>query len=302
MFDGSSVTLAPDTLFDVMKPTKVVVHGWGGETHIDEIFASAYAEAGLDYNIIGVDWRDMEGPAQEQVVEGGVYTAHFLQALIEDYSLLLEDVHPIGWSYGAHFVGGLLFALMKFLQKIKFTFYFSANIGKEINMGDKGKLRRITVLDPGQYGFQGPWHTDLIISKDDADYVDVIHTDAVAYGFLRPLGHADFYPNGGSYQPCSCDHNCTDIDCLGWSDHGRAPAYFEESILSPSKFPSWRCDMEWEDFLVQRNCPYDPASNVLVSMGEYSDYDGFPEEGIYYLTTNKGSPYSCEEEDCFIPE
>ena len=107
VFDGSSITLAPDTLFDVMKPTKVVVHGWGGETHIDEIFASAYAEAGLDYNIIGVDWRDMEGPAQEQVVEVGVYTAHFLQALVADFSLLLEDVHPIGWSYGAHVVGRL---------------------------------------------------------------------------------------------------------------------------------------------------------------------------------------------------
>ena len=65
VFVGSSVTLSPDTLYDVTKPTKLVVHGWGGETHIDEIFALAYAEAGLDYNIIGVDWRNMEGPAQE---------------------------------------------------------------------------------------------------------------------------------------------------------------------------------------------------------------------------------------------
>ena len=105
VFDGSSVTLSPDTLYDVTKPTKVVVHGWGGERHIDETFALAYAEAGLDYNIIGVDWRNMEGPAQEQVVEVGVYTAHFLKALIDDYNLLLEDVHPIGWSYGAHVVG-----------------------------------------------------------------------------------------------------------------------------------------------------------------------------------------------------
>ena len=180
-------------------------------------------------------------------------------------------------------------------------FCLLANIGKEINRGDMGKLRRITALDPGQYGFQGPWHQELIISKDDADYVDVIHTDAMAYGFLRPLGHADFYPNGGSYQPCSCDHNCTDIDCLGWSDHGRAPAYYEESILSQSKFPSWRCDLEWGNFVVDRSCPYDSASSVI-SMGEYSDNNGIPEEGIYYLTTNNGSPYSCEEEECFLPQ
>ena len=114
VFDGSNVTLAPDTLFDVTKPTKVVVHGWGGETHIDEIFAAAYAEAGLDYNIIGVDWRDMEGPAQEQVVEVGVYVAHFLQALVEDYSLLIDNVHPIGWSYGAHVVGRPLLSSIQF--------------------------------------------------------------------------------------------------------------------------------------------------------------------------------------------
>ena len=39
---------------------KVVVHGFGGEIHIDEKFAAAYAEAGLDYNVIGVDWRDVQ--------------------------------------------------------------------------------------------------------------------------------------------------------------------------------------------------------------------------------------------------
>jgi hypothetical protein len=36
--------------------------------------------------------------------------------------------------------------------------------------------------------------------------VDVIHTDgsssiAGGFGHLDPLGHVDFYPNGGSVQP-----------------------------------------------------------------------------------------------------
>ena len=104
-FDGSIVTLAPETLFNPDKPTKVVVHGWGGDHYLDKIFSAAYAEAGLDYNIIGVDWREMEGPPQKQVVEVGVYAAHFLQALARDYGLILQDAHPIGWSYGAHVVG-----------------------------------------------------------------------------------------------------------------------------------------------------------------------------------------------------
>ena len=36
--------------------------------------------------------------------QGTRYSAHFLEALME-YGLKLEDVHPIGWSYGAHVVG-----------------------------------------------------------------------------------------------------------------------------------------------------------------------------------------------------
>ena len=39
----------------------------GTETWPDEYLNSAYMEAGLDYNILGVDWRPMEGPAKTQV-------------------------------------------------------------------------------------------------------------------------------------------------------------------------------------------------------------------------------------------
>merc|ERR1719369_2334467 len=88
-FDGTQVTLSQDTKFDPAKPTKLVVHGWGGGTHIDQIFAVAYARAGADYNVIGVDWRDMEGSPQDQVVEVGVYAAHFVQELVMEFGLKL---------------------------------------------------------------------------------------------------------------------------------------------------------------------------------------------------------------------
>lgn len=35
------------------------------------------------------------------------------------------------------------------------------------------------------------------LSSSDAAFVDVIHTDGGILGYPWPLGHADFFPNGG---------------------------------------------------------------------------------------------------------
>ena len=64
------VTLAEGSRFEPGRATKVVVHGWGGGD-LHEYFNSAYVESGADYNVIGVDWREMEGTPQEQVQEVG---------------------------------------------------------------------------------------------------------------------------------------------------------------------------------------------------------------------------------------
>ena len=43
--------------------------------------------------------------------------------------------------------------------------------------------------------------------------------------------------------------------------------------------------MSWEEFEVERSCPYEGQQKV--SMGEWSTQFGPPDEGIYYLTTNE---------------
>jgi len=299
-FDGEQVIFDEETRFDPGKLSKVVVHGWGGGLHLDEYLNSAYMEAGLDYNILGVDWRQMEGNAKTQVDEVGIYTAHFLEAL-QEFGLELQDVHAIGFSYGAHVV---------------------ASLGREVVRRGLKRLPRITCLDPGVIGFGN--HPELVITPEDADYVDIIHTDSDHMSFLEPLGHADFYPNGGLNQLCSCSNKCDDIPCDN-GDHKRAPVYYRESILSRGSFPSWRCTQGWDAFLEANfTCPYD-ASGSLVSMGEWSSarssnsklenfgsnskLDNFASKipkgsvpsGVYYLHTRRESPFSCEEISCFVP-
>ena len=90
------------------------------------------------------------------------------------------------------------------------------------------KIARGTGLDTvGNFGFEN--------AKNYFEYVDAIHTSA-PFGKTARRGHIDFYPNGGSIQPCTCKNPCPDIDCeSSWQqsdNHKRAPAYFEVFLFT----------------------------------------------------------------------
>lgn len=94
-------------------------------------------------------------------------------------------MHLIGHSLGAHTVG---------------------YAGEQIE-----GLGWITGLDPAEPYFQ---YLDPKIRLDptDAKFVEAIHTDAktillLGYGMLQPVGHLDFYVNGGYQQP-----GCNPVD------------------------------------------------------------------------------------------
>lgn len=96
----------------------------------------------------------------------------------------LEKIHLIGHSLGSHVVG---FAGKKF---------------KELT-GDK--IRLITALDPAGPEFEVPLRDkNSRLSDNDANIVEVVHTNIGFNGFAKPLGTIDFYVNGGGPSQPGC--------------------------------------------------------------------------------------------------
>lgn len=102
-----------------------------------------------------------------------------------------KDIHIIGFSLGAHIAG----------------------CASEVLKKNKYLLGRITGLDPASPFFRHNVFRDRSRKLDisDARLVDIVHTDgsedfADGFGLLKPLGHIDFFPNGGRQQP-----GCKDV-------------------------------------------------------------------------------------------
>ncbi|KAJ8949167.1 hypothetical protein NQ314_008285 [Rhamnusium bicolor] len=101
-------------------------------------------------------------------------------------------------------------------------------------------------------------NTDGRLDRTDARFVQIIHTNGGLLGFEEPIGHSDYFPNGGKSQP-GCG-----LDVAGTCAHSRAYEYYSEAILSNRNlFFARRCTA-YSDFTNGR-C----NSNVLSTMGGY---------------------------------
>ncbi|GFQ75594.1 pancreatic lipase-related protein 2 [Trichonephila clavata] len=139
------------------------------------------------YNVILVDWTWGNGPNYTESAENtkvvGRQIAFLIRNIMMQTGVSPDNFHLIGHSLGAHIAG------------------FAGKIIKH--------LRRITALDPALAPFQNLTKEEKL-DPSDANLVDVIHTNGgtkvgEALGDINPLGHVDFYPNGGAQQD-SCRH------------------------------------------------------------------------------------------------
>ncbi|XP_026464220.1 endothelial lipase-like [Ctenocephalides felis] len=211
-------------------------------------------------NIISLDYHPLveEGCYLQAVVNletVGHCIADVLEAGIAAGKIELSQLHIIGFSLGAHVAG--------FIQK-----YMKS-----------GKLPRVTGLDPALPLFYLK-ENGRELSKDDAEFVDSIHTNTGLAGKILPVGDIDFYCNGGVIQPgCLISNYSSLISC----DHNRAPLYYAESIYSKVGFYGIECS----DYVSFRKGRCD--KNDVVIMGEYTPSDA---RGIYYVETSDQKPFA----------
>lgn len=170
-------------------------------------------------------------------------------------------VHLVGFSLGAQVAGfvGNTVTLTR-LCRITGTEFLNINFSPLAPLFYKNFF--LSGLDPALPLFL---HTapNGHLDKNDAEFVDIIHTCGGILAMLDPLGHVDFYPNGGTRQPGCEFSNCKII----WKNgkyfqtiykfvsyfsvkcsHTRAPTYFAESVYSDKKFVGKLCN-SWDEYL-----------------------------------------------------
>eukprot|EP00091_Calanus_sinicus_P018033 TRINITY_DN3997_c0_g1_i3.p1 TRINITY_DN3997_c0_g1~~TRINITY_DN3997_c0_g1_i3.p1 ORF type:complete len:260 (-),score=80.25 TRINITY_DN3997_c0_g1_i3:84-818(-) len=187
--DYDTLELSSDSLlashFNSDHPIIILSHGWNSHGFIAEKgfgkgFADAYLSVG-DYNVISIDWGDLESWANYPAAASrtrpvGEHAANLVK-ILSDLGLL-DNIHVVGHSLGAHVAGFL---------------------AKKVQEMGLGKLKRVTGLDPAQpfFDIAGP---EERIDKDDADFVQIVHTNSgmIWDGCLsikKSLGHVDFLPS-----------------------------------------------------------------------------------------------------------
>ncbi|XP_076680284.1 pancreatic lipase-related protein 2-like [Andrena cerasifolii] len=257
--------------FDPRHPTVIHIHGYS-ETAFEGSAAAirkVYLRRG-HFNVILVDWSMLGGlPWYVTAVRNtrvvGPHVARLVRFLDAQGAVPMSKLHVIGFSLGAEIAGFMGKALAP------------------------RKVARITGLDAA-YPLYMNTGRDGHLTAADAMFVDVIHTDGGRLGFPNPLGHVDFYPNGG--RPIQPGCNLQSIIRRSLSrlinqyivcGHNRSWMLYVESVANPSGFPASRCP-RWHP-RIRASCTWTPD----VLMGFALDVRV---RGKFYLRTNAEAPFA----------
>ncbi|XP_072828463.1 pancreatic triacylglycerol lipase [Vicugna pacos] len=273
--------------FKTDRITRFIIHGFidnGEESWLVNMCKNLFQVESV--NCICVDWKGGSQTTYTQAVQNirivGAEVAYFAEVLKSSFGYSLSNVHIIGHSLGSHAAG---------------------EAGRRTN----GTVGRITGLDPAEPCFQDA--PELVrLDPSDAQFVDVIHTDAapmipnLGFGMSQTVGHLDFFPNGGKEMP-GCQKNIlsqiVDIDGI-WEgtrdfvacNHLRSYKYYSDSILNPDGFAGFSC-ASYSVFTANKCFPC--PSEGCPQMGHYADkFPGKTKDvgQTFYLNTGDASNFA----------
>lgn len=266
------INLIKHEKFDKSKKTVLYIHGYLENLKVEstKVIVEAYLQRN-DVNLIFLNWGELaEGNYMlDAVVNAKQLGSVLAKKLIEmfDNGLDINKFHLVGHSLGGQ---------------------MSGIVGREVYRRSKKtkRLRRITALDPAF----PPFYTGFTshINKKDADFVDVIHTDAWIYGAPVSTGTADFWPNSGkTLQPGCPKRNYKLLTDNDLSSHRRSWYFWAESVAGKhnEQFDAVKTK-NWNDFKAGKF--EDESSELKVVMGHDCPTNIY---GDYYLQTNGISPY-----------
>ncbi|XP_071985948.1 inactive pancreatic lipase-related protein 1-like [Engystomops pustulosus] len=229
----------PDNLcssgFNFNRKTRIVCHGFtenGKEPWIRDM-CQEFSKHDAD-NCIAVDWSAASSMVYVQAANSvrtvATSIANLLEVLEVTYGYS-SACHLIGHSLGAHVMG--------FVGKYRKNIF------------------RITGLDTAAPYFEGAGD-DVGLSRNDATFVDTIHTSALplanlGLGFINPVGDIDFYPNGGGIMP-----ECPDVTAI----------QHQVACMLPALFGPYSCS---EDFLAMFEGCEELVKDVTITATELKE-------------------------------
>ncbi|KAF8788382.1 Pancreatic lipase-related protein 2 like protein [Argiope bruennichi] len=260
--------------------TKVIIHGFLDKVKIADWMHDMKNEFLMldSFNVIVVDWSFGNfipySKAAANTERVGEEISELLIKLRDEYGAMPERFHLIGHSLGSHVAG---------------------YVGEIV----KG-LKRITGLDPATYLFSDA-STRTKLDRTDASFVDVIHTDGGGIGMVEPVGHVDFYPNGGQIQAgCTASNSLRALLEKGVVEgvrnmicsHMRAPLLFTSTINAQGCQPiGYRCG-SWEAFTRGECDSCGPSGEDCAHMGYHmSMVRNYGNLSMYYMLTADSQPY-----------
>ncbi|XP_060657244.1 pancreatic triacylglycerol lipase-like isoform X1 [Drosophila nasuta] len=257
-------------LFQPPHPVYILIHGYTG--HRDFSPNTEIRPELLDKKavyVISVDFGPLvRHPCFKEAILNALLISECLGQLINNLVnpgiINKDDLHLIGFSLGAQVAGQ------------------TANYVNHT-------LHHITGLDPAKPLFVVT-HDRHRLNREDAKFVDIIHTNPAERGILKPMGHADFYVNFRDGEQPGCENHKSPGSC----SHNRAPEYYAESIASENGFWGIKCN-NWHPHAFGR-CTLQQTQALM-------GYPASPNNsGTYFLETYANPPFAAGHKGAIITD